>query len=319
MHPNARILIVGARTFVGAAIRETLIRQGYRHVAGDTSQSIDLAEPAHIDRLFADARPEHVFLVGGKAGGIMMNQKRPADLMLDNLLVQSQAFRRAHDTGVTKLLYLASACCYPRDATQPMSVESLWTGPLEPTNEPYALAKLVGIRLGQAFRQQFGDRFISAIPANIFGPGDDFSPEESHVVAALIRRMHEAKASGAKAVEIWGSGLPRREFVFVDDVADACVYLMKEYDEILPINVGAGTDLSIADLAHIVRDVVGYGGELRFDTSKPDGMPSKTLDSRLLLGMGWRPQTPFRTAVERTYDSFRALEGRPLANVREPV
>jgi GDP-L-fucose synthase len=272
-----------------------------------------------VERLFDDHRPAYVFLVAGKSGGITANQRRPAELMLDNLLVESLILSAAHRHGVQKLLYLASACCYPKHAEQPMRVESLMTGPLEPTSEAYALAKLAGITLCAAMRREHGDRFISAIPANIFGPGDDFSPEDSHVVAALIRRMHDAKALGQPSLDIWGTGHPRREFLFVDDVADACVFLMDHYDEDAPINIGGGVDLSIRELAEIIQGVTGYQGRLRFDETKPDGMPRKVLDSAPLLARGWRPRMDVRGAVKATYESFLAAQGKRPADARTAV
>jgi GDP-L-fucose synthase len=224
--------------------------------------------------------------------------------MIDNLLVACHVINSAYHYGVKKLLYLASSCSYPKDCPQPMHVESLFTGPLEPTNEAYAVAKIAGIKLCQAYRQEYGANFIVGIPANAFGPGDDFSPDNSHVIAALIRKMHEAKVASSASVEIWGTGTPRREFIFADDLADACLFVMQEYDGAEPINLGGGTDLSIAELAELVKEAVGYLGGLRFDTSRPDGMPVKALDSSRLIAMGWRPATPFSTALAVTLSAF---------------
>ncbi len=243
-------------------------------------------------------------MAAGKSGGILPNQRYPADLMLDNLLVECNVIRVACQHRVKKLLYLASSCCYPRHCPQPMRVESLLTGSLEPTNEAYAVAKIAGIKLCQAYRQQYGANFIIGIPANAFGPGDDFSPEDSHVIAALIRKMHEAKRKDAPTVDIWGTGTPRREFIFADDLADACLFVMQEYDGTEPINLGGGTDLSIGELAQLTKEVVGYEGELHFDTSRPDGMPLKVLDSSPLMAMGWKPETSFEKALSATFEVF---------------
>jgi GDP-L-fucose synthase len=261
-----------------------------------------------VSDFFAQNKPEYVFLAAGKSGGISANQKYPADLMLDNLLVICNVIDSAYHSGVKKLLYLASSCSYPKHSAQPMQVESLMTGILEPTNEAYAVAKIAGIKLCQAYCQQYGANFISGIPANAFGIGDDFSLEESHVIPALIRKMHEAKIADAEFVEIWGTGTPRREFIFADDLADACIFIADNYDDPMPINIGGGLDLSIKELAELIKEAIGYRGQLHFDASKPDGMPLKALDSSKLQSMGWQPQTSFRAAVEATYDWFLLRE-----------
>jgi GDP-L-fucose synthase len=276
------------------------------------------SDPAQVEAFFARTNPAYVFLVAGDSGGIAANQKYPAQLMLDNLLTECIVIDNAHRYGVKKLLYLASSCVYPRHCPQPMAESWLLTGLLEPTNEAYALAKLAGIKLCQAYNRQYGTTFISAIPANIFGPGDDFSPEDSHVIAALIRRMHEAKNASWDAVDVWGTGSPQREFIFVDDLADACLFIMKQIGEKQnPINIGGGGVYSIKELAELIKRVIGYQGELRFDRTKPDGMPLKVLDSSTLEAMGWKPNTPFDTALVETYDWFLQAEqkGRP-ADVR---
>ncbi len=301
LEKNSKIYVAGGDTLIGQALLRELGRQGYANVLAPEPDPTDAAQ---VDAFFAEHAPEYVFLVAGKSGGICANQKYPADLMMDNLLVETNVVGAAHRHGVRKLLYLASSCSYPREAAQPMRVEALMTGRLEPTNEAYAVAKLAGVTLCRAFRQQYGDDFVVGIPANAFGPGDDFSPEDSHVVGALIRRMHEAKAKRLPSVEIWGTGSPRREFVFADDLADACIFVMRNYNDLLPLNVGGGADLSIKDLALLVKEVVGYEGELAFDAGRPDGMPLKSLDSERLLGMGWRPRTPVREALAITYDWF---------------
>ncbi|MBM4048356.1 MAG: GDP-L-fucose synthase [Planctomycetes bacterium] len=304
MDKQSRIYVAGAETLIGSALLRQLERQGHRNLVGQPGHAPDLADGAQVDAFFARTKPEFVFFAAGKSGGIRANQKYPADLMIDNLLAACHVIQAAHRHGVKKLLYLASSCSYPKHCPQPMRVESLLTGPLEPTNEAYAVAKLAGLKLCQAYRQQHGANFICGIPADAFGPGDDFSPEDSHVVPALIRRMHEAKLAHAASVEIWGTGSPRREFIFADDLADACLFAMRHYDGPEPLNLGGGSNLSIKELAETIQAVVGFAGELRFDTSKPDGMPLKGLDSSRLLALGWRPQTPFRDALEATYQWF---------------
>jgi GDP-L-fucose synthase len=318
MEKQAKVYVAGGETLIGAAILRQLERQGYVNIVGRPGEEPDLTDATKVDAFFARTAPDYVFLAAGRSGGIGANQKYPAELMLDNLLVECHVIHSAYRHGVKKLLYLASSCCYPKHCPQPMSVESLLTGPLEPTNEAYAVAKIAGIKLCQAYRQQYGVNFIVGIPANVFGPGDDFSLEDSHVIAALIRKMHEAKVLGAESVEIWGTGTPRREFIFADDLADACIFAMREYNDAEPINLGGGTDLSIAELAELVKEVVGYRGKLRFDTSKPDGMPLKALDSNRLMAMGWRPATPFRIALTETLNAYLQTQ-RELANVRATI
>ena len=304
MERHSNIYVVGGQTLVGAAILRQLERQGYLNIVARPGEEPELTEAVQVDAFFARTAPDYVFLAAGKSGGIRANQKYPAELMLDNLLVECHVIYSAYRHGVKKLLYLASSCSYPKHCPQPMRVESLLTGPLEPTNEAYAVAKIAGIKLCQAYRQQYGVNFVVGIPANAFGPGDDFSLEDSHVIAALIRKMHEAKELGLESVDIWGTGAPRREFIFADDLADACLFVMQKYDGLEPINIGGGADLSIGELAALIKDVVVYPGELYFDTSKPDGMPLKILDSSQLRELGWRPKTAFRSALSATYDWF---------------
>lgn len=301
---EASIFIADHHGLVGDAIRIKLESAGYKNILADAGFAPLLTDADEVDGFFESTAPEYVFLVGGKAGGISANQKFPAELMLDNLLVDCHVMASAHRYGVNKLLYLASSCAYPKFCEQPMRVESLMTGKLEPTNEAYATAKLAGLRLCQAMRRQFDLSFVAAIPANVFGPGDDFSEEDSHVVGALIRRMHEAKVLGNPDVVIWGSGLPRREFIFSQDLADACVFLIDRYDESDPINIGVGRDWSIRELAEVIKEVVGYRGGLKFDASKPDGMPAKLLDSSGLQEMGWTPSTSIRDGLAATYQWY---------------
>jgi GDP-L-fucose synthase len=298
------IYVAGGETLIGAAILRVLRQQGYENVLGGPGEQVDLTSAAEVESFFARHRPEYVFHAGGRSGGIAANTKWPAELAYDNLLGSVHVIHAAHTCRVRRLLYLASSCSYPRLCPQPMREESLLVGPLEPTNEAYAVAKLAGLKLCQAYRQQYGDDFFAGIPANAFGPGRDFSPEDSHVIAALIRRFHEAKLGGAASVCIWGTGRPRREFIYVDDLADACCFVMEHYREAAPINLGGGTDLSIAALAEKIRDIVGYSGKLEFDASRPDGMPLKALDSSKLLGLGWRPTLDFDEGLRRTYEYY---------------
>jgi GDP-L-fucose synthase len=298
------IYVAGSETLVGKALLRQLETAGYSNVIDTSSEEPDLTDGVSVNTYFEATRPRYVFLAAGKSGGIGANQKYPADLMLNNLLIQCQIMRSAQRHGARKLLYFASSCSYPRSCLQPMQVRSLMTGPLESTSEAYAMAKIAGIKLCQAYQQQYGANMISAIAGDVFGLGDDFGLEDSHVIAALIRKMHQAKINGAQKVEVWGSGLPRREFIFVDDVADAAIFLMQNYSGPTPVNVGSGADISIRDIAELVRQVVGYNGELHFDRKKPDGMPLKMLDSSELLGMGWRPKMPLRKGLEKTYRWF---------------
>lgn len=304
MEKGSKVYVAGGETLIGAALLRQLETQGYTHLVGQGEEP-ELTEGAAVGEFFERTRPEYVLVAGGKSGGIHANQECPAELMLDNLLGECYVIEHAYRSGVKKLVYLASSCSYPRHCPQPMQPQALLTGPLEPTNEAYAVAKIAGIKLCEAYRRQYGVNFVSAIPANAFGPGDDFRPEDSHVIAALIRRMHEAKEFGQDSVVIWGTGNPRREFIYADDLADACIFVIDRYDDTEPINLGGGLDLSIRELALMIREIVGYGGQLHFDSSKPDGMPCKILDSGKLLAMGWRPRTPFRAALTATYEWFR--------------
>jgi GDP-L-fucose synthase len=301
---DSKIYVAGGSTFIGAAILRSLDRLGYQAICGRGQEEPILTDARQVDRFFEQHAPEYVFLVGGKSGGIKANLRYPADLILDNLLVECHVVQSAFHHRVRKLLYLASSCSYPRLAPQPMKEDSLMTGPLEPTNEAYAVAKIAGITLCKSFQLQYSAPFISAIPANAFGPGDAFDPDDSHVIPALIFKMHRAKADGLESVEVWGSGVAKREFISVDDLADACLFVMNNYEGLEPINIGGGTDISIRDLARLVREVVGYSGHLVFDASKPDGMPLKALDSSRLKDMGWQPRRSLKSTIEETYRSF---------------
>jgi GDP-L-fucose synthase len=299
-----RIYVAGSETVVGKAVLRQLAAGGYFNVIDTSSEEPDLTDRAKVDAYFGATRPDYFFLAAGKSGGIRANQKYPADLMLNNLLIQCQMIHSAQVHGTRKLLYFASSCTYPRSCPQPMQVRSLMTGPLESTSEAYAIAKIAGIKLCQAYQQQYGADMISAIPGDVFGPGDDFGLEDSHVIAALISKMHQAKVFGVATVEVWGSGSPRREFIFADDVADAAIFLMQNYSSPTPINVGSGVDTSIRDIAELIQKVVGYQGQLRFDPTKPDGMPLKTLDTSELMAMGWQPKVSLRRGLEETYRWF---------------
>ena len=304
MDLDARIFVAGGSTPIGRALLERLRTAGFRRLVGAPPDEPDLADAGRVAAFFSWERPQYIFLAAGKTGGIGANRSRPAELMLDNLLVAAHVIRESHRAGVSKLLYLASSCSYPRLAPQPMQPDSLLGGPPEPTNDAYAVAKLAGWKLCQAYRRQHGARFIAAIPADPFGPFDDFSPDSGHVIPALMRRMHEAKRRGDRAVVVWGTGRPLREFLYVRDLADACLFVMRRHDGDEPINLGGGWESSIAEAARRVAEVVGYRGRLVFDATRPDGAPRKALDAGPLFALGWRPATDFRTALEETYAWF---------------
>jgi len=310
MDRNARIYVAGGDTLIGATLLDRLREVGFEHIVGMPPSEPDLADAGQVEDFFAEFRPEYVFVAAGLCGGIQANLARPAELMVHNLLVSAHVIHASHVHGVKKLLYLASSCSYPRHAPQPLRVESLMTGVLEPSSEAYATAKLAGLKLCQAYRRQYGAPFISGIPANVFGPHDDFSPESAHVLPALVRRIHEAKRRGDPHVGIWGTGTPRRDFLYAGDLADACLLVMRDYDEATPINLGGGTEMTIAAAARLIAQVVGYRGQIGFDATRPAGAPHKALDAGPLFALGWRPRTPFRTALEQTYDWFLSKRGR---------
>ena len=304
METQSVIFVAGTETLIGAALVRELKRLAYEKVLGEPPLCPDLTDANSVQAFFQEQRPNYVFMAAGKSGGIEANRRYPASLMLDNLLIETHVIRAAHEYSVKKLLYLASSCCYPKFCEQPMRVDSLMTGALESTNEAYATAKLAGIKLCQAYRQEYGDHFIVGIPANAFGPNDDFEPENAHVIAALLVRMHDAKLRGLPSINIWGTGNPRREFVYVDDLAKACLFVMHHYDDSQPINLGGGTDVAIKDLAALIKEIVGYKGNLEFDPTRPDGMPFKALDSSPLLSLGWQPTISFQSALEATYQAY---------------
>jgi GDP-L-fucose synthase len=300
------IYVAGHRGLVGSALVRRLQSEGADNLVLRTRQQLDLTDQAAVEAFFANERPGYVFLAAAKVGGIHANDTYPAEFIRDNLAIQTNVIHSAWKHGAKKLLFLGSSCIYPRLAPQPLREDALLTGPLEPTNEPYAIAKIAGLKMCQAYRRQYGFDAIVAMPTNLYGPGDNYHPENSHVVPALIRRIHEAKVGGATEVRIWGSGTPLREFLHVDDLADAAMFLMKHYSDEAMVNVGSGEEVTIAALARTIADIVDYQGNLLFDTSKPDGTPRKILDSSRLAAMGWRPQIPFELGMRGALQWFTA-------------
>jgi GDP-L-fucose synthase len=316
---DSRIFVAGHRGLVGSAILRQLQKAGFRNLLTATREQLDLRDQAAVNYWFQANRPDFVYLVAGTVGGILANSTRPAEFIYDNLLIHATVVHAAHAFKTRRLLYLGSSCIYPRAASQPMTEAQLLMGALEPTNEAYAIAKIAGIKLCQAYRTQYGDDFISAMPTNLYGPGDNFDLTSSHVVPALIRKFHEGRLSGEDEVVVWGTGRPRREFLHVDDLASACLFLMDRYAEAQHINVGTGEDLSIRELAELVRDIVHPGSRLVFDTSKPDGMPRKLLDVSRLHALGWRHKIELEEGIRSTYEWFLAnqatLRTSPAASV----
>jgi GDP-L-fucose synthase len=299
------VWVAGHGGMVGSAIVRRLAREGCDVLTVGRNE-VDLTRQGQVEEWMAATRPEAVFLAAAHVGGILANDSYPADFLYDNLAIEANVIRGAWQTGVAKLLFLGSSCIYPREAAQPMSEEALLTGPLEPTNQWYAIAKIAGIKLVQAYRAQHGCDFISAMPTNLYGPHDNFDLETSHVAAALLRKAHEAKAAKRNTLEVWGSGTPLREFLYVDDAADALVFLMQRYSGDDHINVGSGEEIAVKDLARLVMEVVGFEGELRFDLSKPDGTPRKVMDNARLAGLGWTATTGLREGLAKTYAWYRA-------------
>ncbi|RIL04505.1 MAG: GDP-fucose synthetase [Proteobacteria bacterium] len=309
MERDARIFVAGSERFVGAALVRRLAAAGHEKIVGFGDEMPDLRDAVEMDEFFATEKPDYVFLLGGLSGGIVRNQREPASLMLDNLRIETAVLPAAQRHGAKKLVYLAAACIYPRECEQPMRPSQLGASPVEPTSEAYAMAKWAGLVLCRAFAQEHGARFVTAIPANPFGPGDDTRSEDAHVVGALLRRMHDAKLAGDAEVVVWGTGRARRDFLFVDDLADALVFVMERYeDAAAPINVSGGSDVSIGEVAERIQKVVGYPGRLVFDASRPDGAPRKTLDGAALAALGWRPRTTLDDALTATYRDFLAQE-----------
>ena len=298
---SSRIYVAGHRGLVGSAIVRALKARGYDNLLLTTSAELDLRDQTKVNAFFKSERPDHVFVAAAKVGGILANDTYPADFLYDNLMIEANVIHGAYRSGVKKLLFLGSTCIYPRLAPQPLKEEYLLTGPLESTNEWYAVAKIAGIKLCQAYHRQHGCRFISAMPTNLYGPGDNFNLETSHVLPALIRKFHEAKLANDPSVEIWGTGTPRREFLHVDDCASACLYLMNVYEQPEHINIGAGIDITISELAEIVQKIVGYNGDIVYDKSKPDGTPRKLVDVSKIFALGWRPRIPLEKGIMNTY------------------
>ena len=301
---GARVFVAGHRGMVGAALIRRLATEPVELLTAERAE-LDLADDAATLAWLQARRPDVVVVAAARVGGILANATFPVDFLADNLRLELALIRAAHAVGVRKLLFLGSSCIYPRDCPQPIREDYLLTGPLEPTNEWYALAKIAGIKLCQAYRRQYGCDFVSAMPTNLYGPGDNFDLAASHVVPALLRRLHEAKLAGTPSVAIWGTGTPRREFLHVDDLADACVFLLRRWSGDAPVNVGCGVDLSIAELARLIAEVVGYRGALVFDPSRPDGTPKKLLDVSRLSSLGWTARIPLRDGLTATYDWFR--------------
>lgn len=298
---NAKIYVAGHRGLVGSALVRRLEAGGFRRLVLRTHAELELADQADVRAFFDEERPDYVFLAAAKVGGIHANSTYPADFITNNLQVQTNVVESARRVGVKRLMFLGSSCIYPRLCPQPMKEEHLLSGPLEPTNKPYAVAKIAGLVMCQAYNRQFGTRFISVMPTNLYGPNDNFHLENAHVLPTLLRRFHEAKSAGTPEVVLWGSGNPRREFLHVDDMADACVFLMGLLDAPDLVNIGLGTDVTIRELADMIRDVTGYPGKFRFDTSKPDGPPRKLLDVSQLSALGWKAKIPLREGLESTY------------------
>lgn len=303
MHKNAKIYIAGIRGMVGSSIARALDRFGFHGYFGHSRVELDLTIQNEVNRMFAKERPEYVFLAAAKVGGIQANSKYPADFIYSNLSIQTNVINAAAYYGVKKLLFLGSSCIYPRLANQPITEDQLLTGPLEPTNEAYAIAKIAGIKMCEAYGKKFeGSSFVSCMPTNLYGPGDNYHPENSHVLPALIRRAHESKSQSELVV--WGSGSPLREFLYVDDLADACVRLMYSFPPSNIVNVGSGVEVSIKELVHLVCKVVGFEGNIVFDSSKPDGTPRKLLDSYIMKAMGWEPKVSLEAGIKLAYDDF---------------
>ncbi|MGX5820049.1 GDP-L-fucose synthase [Chitinophaga lutea] len=302
MEKNAKIYIAGHRGMVGSAIKRRLEKDGFDNFVTRASSDLDLRNQIAVATFFEAERPDYVFLAAAKVGGILANNTYRAEFLYDNLMIQNNVVHHAWKNGVKKLMFLGSSCIYPKLAPQPLKEEYLLAGPLEPTNEPYAIAKIAGIKLCDAYRSQYGADFISVMPTNLYGPNDNYDLQNSHVLPALLRKFHDAKANGDSEVIVWGSGTPLREFLHADDMADACVFLMKGYSEPGPINIGVGHDITIADLAQLIQKIVGFEGQLVFDTTKPDGTPRKLMDVSKLHALGWKEQIPLEEGIKKVYE-----------------
>lgn len=307
MEAKAKIYVAGHRGMVGSAIVRKLQAEGFENLLLRTSAELDLRNQEAVDRFFREHKPDYVFLAAAKVGGIVANNTYRAEFLYDNLMIESNIIHAAYQHSVTKLLFLGSSCIYPKMAPQPLKEEYLLTGTLEPTNEPYAIAKIAGLKLCDAYRSQYGCNFISAMPTNLYGPNDNYDLNNSHVLPALLRKMIVAQRNNEPQVEIWGSGTPMREFLHVDDLAEACYYLMQHYNEAGFINVGTGTDLSISSLAALIKEIIGYNGQLKFNTEKPDGTPKKLLDCSRIHALGWKARIDLKSGIEKVYREIKSL------------
>ncbi|MCX6224410.1 MAG: GDP-L-fucose synthase [Bacteroidia bacterium] len=309
MDPKSRIYLAGHTGLVGSAIYRRLVQAGCSNVITRTHRELDLMRQPDVEKFFAKEKPEYVILAAAKVGGIYANSTYPAQFLFENLSIQNNVIHTSWLSGVKKLVFLGSACSYPRECPQPIKEEFLLTGALEPTNEPYAVAKIAGVKLCQAYNLQYGTRFICAIPTNAYGPHDNFDPEDSHVIPALLQKCHDARTADSSEVTIWGTGEPLREFIYADDLADAVLFLLQHYEGFDMVNVGTEDEISTGDLARLIKDITGFKGDIRFDRSKPDGMPRKTLDKTRLFDLGWRPQVSLRNGLRITYQWFRGSQG----------
>ena len=319
MNEHSRIFVAGHRGLAGSAIWRELQRQGFNELIGRTRQEVNLLDEQAVEQFYQAAKPEYVFVAAAKVGGILANEQQPASFLHENLQIQSHLIHGAWRAGVKKLLFLGSSCIYPKHAPQPLKEDYLLSGPLEPTNEWYAVAKIAGLKLCEAYRRQHGCDFISAMPTNLYGPNDNYDLQTSHVLPALLRKFHEGKDRGAAAVTCWGSGAPLREFLYADDLARACIFLMQHYSQEQFINVGFGSEVTIRTLAETVRDIVGFHGSITWDTTKPDGTPRKWMDSTRLFALGWKPQVDLRTGVELAYRDFLARSAPTSAAASAPA
>jgi GDP-L-fucose synthase len=307
MNPGDKIYVAGHRGMVGSAITRKLNREGFNNLVTRTSADLDLRNQATVQAFFEKERPDHVFLAAAKVGGIFANNSYRAEFLYDNLIMESNIIQASYQAGVKKLMFLGSSCIYPKEAPQPLKEEYMLTGPLETTNEPYAIAKIAGIKLCDAYRSQYGCNFISVMPTNLYGPNDNYDLQNSHVLPALIRKFHEAKKNAAPFVVLWGSGTPRREFLHADDLADACFFLMQEYNQAGLINIGTGVDLEIKELALLIKKIVGYEGEIRQDPSKPDGTMRKLMDIGKLGKMGWKATINLEQGIRQVYEEYKKI------------
>jgi GDP-L-fucose synthase len=306
---NSKIYIAGHRGMVGSAIMRNLQAKGFTNIVTRTSAELDLRSSQSVSDFFKEEKPDYVFLAAAKVGGIQANNVYRADFIYENLMIQNNVIHNSYLTGVKKLMFLGSSCIYPKLAPQPLKEESLLTGLLEETNEPYAIAKIAGIKMCESYKRQYGCNFISVMPTNMYGPNDNYNLTNSHVLPALIRKFHDAKEHNLPFVEMWGTGTPMREFLHADDLGDACVYLMNTYNEEKFVNIGSGTDLTIKDLALLVRKIVGYGGEIKHDLSKPDGTPRKLMDVSFLHSLGWKHKIELEEGIKMVYEDFKNKEG----------